>query len=199
MNLLSLFRELICRVLERKKTLIVFAMLYLVFVALGIVFIKTPAIYSYHINLCDRFIDRICYSQQSVILIFIERLAGNAIYLTLLLCSGVHTAGLVLLPVILGYRAYTFGGSLAIFFSVYRMSGVLIVFVLYLPIHLLLDAVFLCATSVSFFRAKRFRFKGDDFTALLRDFILLLVLVAAICLLEMLLLLVVFHPLGNLM
>lgn len=199
MNLFSYFRELICRALERKKTLIVFAVLYLAFIVLGIVFIKTPAIYSYHINLCDRFIDRICYSQQSVILIFLERFAGNAVYLALLLCSGVHTAGLILPPVVLGYRAYTFGGSLAIFFSVYRMSGALIVFVLYLPIHLLLDVVFLCATSVSFSRAKCFRFKGDDFTALLRDFILLLVIVAVICLLEMLLLLIIFHPIGNLM
>ncbi len=199
MNLFSLYRELVARVLERKKTLIILLIAYLVFIILGIIFIKTPAVYYYHINLCDRYVDRVCFSSESVFVIFLERFLGNTVYLLIITCAGIHIAGLALPSFILAYRAYTFGGSLAIFFSVYKMSGVLIVFVLYLPIHLLLDAVFICATTASFSRAKCFRFKKTDFAALFKDFLLLLVIVAAICLLEMVLLLVLFHPIGNLM
>ncbi len=162
----------------------------------GIVFIKTPAIYGYHLNLCDRYVDRVCYSSRSVFLIFLERTAGNALVLLLLLCAGFYVAGLAVTPLIFIYRAYTFGGSLAIFFSVYRFSGALIVFVLYLPIHLLLDAVFLLAIVLSFCRAPRFRFCGDDFKELLFDFLCLLILIVVICLLEALLLAALFHPYG---
>lgn len=199
MNLLFYFRELISRILQRKKTLIVLACIYVMFIVLGILFITTPAIYAYHINLCDRYVDRVCYSNESVFVIFLERLFGNAIYLFMILCAGIHWAGLILPSLVLAYRAYTFGGSLVIFFSVYKMSGALIVFVLYLPIHLLLDVIFMSASTLSFARAKCFRFKGDDFAALFRDFLLLLCIVLAVCFVEMILLVMLFRPIGNLM
>ena len=199
MNFLSLFRELLGRVISRKKTLLAFGVVFLIGVILGMLFIKTPSVYGYHLKLCDRFIDRVCYSDRNVFFIFIERTSGNVLLVGLILCAGLHPVGLILQPVILVYRAYMFGGSLAIFFTVYRMSGALIVFVLYLPIHLLIDAVLLCATALSCARANSFRFCTEDLTALVRDAVFLIVLVAAICFLEMVLLLALFHPLGNLL
>ena len=199
MNLFSLLRDCFSRVFERKITLIVLVCLFFVATVLGVLFITTPAIYSYHLNLCDRFVDRVCYSETSVFLIFLERLAGNCVFVAVILCSGVHVVGLFLPPIVLVYRAYTFGGSLAIFFSVYKISGVLIVFALYLPIHLLIDAVLIGATVLSFSRARCFCFTQEDILGLLRDFLILIVLIAAICLLECILLAVLFHPIGELM
>lgn len=187
------------RVCERKKTLAAFGALFLLSFILGICFIKTPAIYDYHLTLCDRYIDRVCYSQTSVFLIFIERTAGHAFLLALFLIAGLHPAALIFPPAILVYRAYTFGGSVAIFLSVYRFSGALVVFVLYLPIHLLLDVLFLSAISLSCSRACRFRFAKEEFLELFYDFLILFLLTAAICLLEMILLLALFHPLGNIL
>ena len=199
MNLLSFWKETLAEIVARKKTLAVFAALFAVCGVLGICFIKTPAIYGYHLNLCDRFIDRVCYSDRSVILIFFERTCGNALLLCVVLFSGVHPVGLILPPIVLAYRAYSFGGSLAIFFSVYRVSGALIVFVLYLPIHLLIDAVLIGATALSCARASHFRFCKGDLIRLVRDVLLLTAIITIICFLEMLLLLVLFHPLGNLL
>ena len=87
---------------------------------------------------------------------------------------------------------------LTLLFSVYGMTGALICFTICLPVHLLLDLVFLCASSLSCFRAFRFSFCGDDLKELLSDFLFFLALVALICLIEMLLLLTLFHPIGNL-
>ncbi|MDE6059381.1 MAG: hypothetical protein K2G44_04995 [Clostridia bacterium] len=128
-----------------------------------------------------------------------ERFLGNTVYLAIILCAGVHWAGLILPSLVFSYRAYTFGGSLAIFFSVYKMSGALIVFVLYLPVHLLLDVIFISASTLSFGRAKCFRFKREDFLMLLRDFLILLSFVLAVCFVELILLVMLFHPIGNLM
>lgn len=165
----------------------------------GIVFVKTPSIYSYHLNICEKFLDRVCFSSRSVFIIFLERFAGNALILLLLTVAGVHIAGLSVTPAAIVYRGYVFGGSLAIFFSVYQFSGALIVFALYLPVHVLLDSVFLFAVALSFSRAPQFRFCTEDCKGLLCDFLLLLFLVAAVCLLEAFLLLVLFHPVGNLL
>ncbi len=187
------------RAIRRKKTIIALAVLCLISFILGIVFIKTPAAYEYYLKLCDRFIDRVCFSQVSVLLIFVERTVGFTLIVALLLVAGVHPAGLILPPALLVYRFYTFGGSVAIFLSVYRMTGVLIVTVLYLPVHLLIDIVCIAATSLSCSRACRFRFSKDDFCELGSDLVILFALIAAICLLEMLLLLVLFHPLGNIL
>lgn len=199
MGFLHLFRELFFRVAARKKTLVCFGVLFLCGFILGIAFIKTPAIYGYHLRLCDRFVDRVCYSDRSIFVIFVERSFANGLFLILILCSGVHPIGLILPPMLLCYRSYTFGGSIVVFFSVYRMSGALIVFVLYLPIHLLIDLVLIGAAAISCERAFGFQFCQRDFIRLGRDALLLVVCVAVICLLEAVLLLVLFHPIGNLL
>ena len=199
MNLFLFFRDCISRALERKKTLAVFVCIYVFATILGILFIKTPAMYHYHLNLCDRFVERVCYSDRNVFLIFWERACGNSVFLAVILSAGIHPIGCIISPILLLYRAYTFGGSLVIFFTVYRVSGILIVFVLYLPIHLLIDAILLCSASLSCGRASCFCFSKDDFVALLRDFLVLLLLICAVCLLEMILLLLLFHPIGNLL
>ncbi len=36
-----------------------------------------------------------------------------------------------------------------IFFTVYRMTGVLVVFTLYLPVHLLIDCILILAAALS--------------------------------------------------
>lgn len=191
-------RDCFGRALSRKTMLIIFAVCFLVVAILGMS-ISTPAFYDYHLTLCERFVSRVCYSQRSVILIFLERFAGNMLFLALMIASGIHVAALAIPPVVLAYRAYTFGGSIAVFFSVYQLSGALIVFALYLPIHILVDAVLLVSVSLSCARAPRFRFCKEDFKEMLYDFLVLLALIAIICLLEMILLLVLFHPLGNLL
>lgn len=185
--------------MTRKKTMIAFAVLCLVSFVLGIIFIKTPSAYEYYLKLCDRFIDRICFSQVSVVLIFVERTVGFTLIVALILFAGIHPAGLIIPPAVLVYRFYTFGGSVAIFLSVYRMTGVLIVTVIYFPVHLLVDFVCIMATSLSCSRACRFRFSKEDFCELGTDLLILFSLIAAICLLEMLLLLILFHPLGNIL
>lgn len=199
MHPLLLCRDCCARAVSRKKTLICFALLFFAFMICGMLFIKTPAVYDYHLTVCDRFIDRVCFSTRSVFLIFLERAAGNALILLLLSVAGIHIAGLVVTPAVICFRAYTFGGTLAIFFSVYRFTGAIIVFALYLPVHVLLDAVFLLAVSLAFSRAFCFRFCADDWKELLCDFFVLLAFVVAVCLLEAVLLLVLFHPLGNIL
>lgn len=197
MNPLFLCKNTCARVWERKKVLFVYLFAYLCSIILGIVFIKTPAVYRYHLNLCERFVDKICYSDTSVILIFFERTAGCIPVLMLLCVSGVHPAALIFTPAVVAYRGYTCGGSLCIFFSVYRFSGALIALVLYLPIHLLLDAVYMGLCVLSCTRAFRFRFCASDAKELLVDFAVFLAFSAIVCLLEMFLLLVFFHPFGN--
>lgn len=187
------------RALARKKTLGIFAVLCLASFVLGIVFIKTPAAYDYYLKLCDRFIDRVCFSQTSVVIICFERAAGFALIVTLILAAGVHLAGCIFPPAVLIYRFYTFGGSVAIFLSVYRMTGILIVFVLYLPIHLLIDIACLMAAAITYSRACCFRFSKEDWCELGCDFLVFLAVILLISILEALLLLVLFHPLGNIL
>lgn len=187
------------RACERKKTLAVLLAVYAAAFILGIVFVRTPAFYAYHIELCDRYINRVVYSDRSVFTIFLERTAGCALLITLTMCSGIHVVGLIIPPPILVYRAYTFGGSIAIFFSVYKLSGAIVVFLIYLPIRLLTDCILLAAISLTFARAPRFRFAKCDFCDLGFDLLALILAVIAVCFLEMCLLLVIFHPIGNLM
>ncbi len=196
---MSLFfvRDCFERCFERKKTLIVFGAIYLLGAILGMCFIRTPAVYDYHLGLCVRYMDRVCFSDRNIFLIFLERMCGCTLLLALMIASGVHFAALLVPPGILLYRAYTLGGSLIIFFSVYRATGALVVLVLYLPVHLLIDAVLIAATVVSCGRAHRFCFCRTDFTLLGLDFAAFFLLIAAICLVEAVLLLAVFHPIGT--
>lgn len=199
MNLLFCVRECVCRALARKKTLIIFAAVFLLGMIIGLCCIQTPAIYVYHLKICDRFIDRICYSDRSVFLIFLERTGGNLLLLFLFLAAGMHFAALALPPALILYRAYTFGGSLYIFCSVYGASGVLIAFVLFFPIHVAIDLIYLCATTLSCCRAPQFRFGKGEFRELLLDFLVLSLLILLVCLVEAILLAALFHPLGNLL
>lgn len=199
MNPLFCVRECVCRALARKKTLAVFAAVFLIGVIVGLCCIKTPAIYGYHLKLCDRFIDRVCYSDRSVFLIFLERTAGNLLLLSLFLASGIHCAALALPPALILYRAYTFGGSLYIFCAVYGVTGALIAFVLFFPIHIAIDLIFLSATALSYARAPRFRFGNEELRELLLDFLIFAAFVLIICLAEAILLAALFHPFGNIL
>lgn len=199
MDPLSCIRECLFRVIERKRTLLFLILLFLCSTVCGIVFVKTPAMYEYHLRVCDRFLDRVCFSSTDVFLIFLERTAGHAALLALVCASGVHVAALVVSPAVLVYRAYTFGGSLAVFFSVYGFSGALIAVVLYMPVHLLIDAALLCSATLAFGRAPRFRFCAPDLRELFCDFLVGLFVVVCACLFEMTLLFVLFHPLGNIL
>lgn len=196
---MSLFfvRDCLLRAIERKKTLLMFAALFLLSAVLGLCFVNRPAVYYYHINLCGRYVDRVCFSDANVFLIFLKRTAGHALLLLLIVAGGIHPATVVLSASVLVYRAYTFGGSLYILFSVYGMTGALIALILYLPIHMLIDGVFLLGCSLSCGRARCF--SRGNLLELLYDFLVLLALIALICLLEMILLLALFHPIGNIL
>ena len=165
----------------------------------GIVFIKTPAFYEYHLKICDRFLDRVCYSDRSVFIIFLERTSGAALLLLLVLAGGLHPVCLPLPALVLFYRSYTFGGTLAILFSVYAFPGAVVAFALYLPIRLLTDGVLILSAGISLTRAFCFSFCTGDFKELLSDFLFALVLIVLVCLLETVLLSALFHPLGNLL
>ncbi len=195
----SFLREFFGRALERRSTLIIFAILFAAGALLGLCFINTPAAYDFHLENCDRYLRRVCYSDRNVFTIFSERTAGCLLLAALSAISGIHIAALALPSAVLLYRAYTFGGSIRILCSVYRVSGSLVVLVLYLPIHLLIDAVLIVGMALSCARAPHFCFCKRDFCDILCDFGVLAGLMALICLLEMLLLLVLFHPLGMLL
>ena len=110
-----------------------------------------------------------------------------------------HRIGLIFPPLLFAFRGYTFGGCIAIFFSVYKFAGALIVIAFYLTVHLLIDAILFWATALSVDRCRSFCFCRMSFLALLRDAAFFIVLAAVVCLLEMVLLIVIVHPVGNLM
>ncbi|MBR7186280.1 MAG: hypothetical protein IKD43_02175 [Clostridia bacterium] len=192
----TFFRERCFFILEKRRTLLLFGVLFLLGILLGILFIKTPTVYEYHLNLTARFLGEVCFSDRSVFLIFFERTCGNALLLALVLLAGVHFAGLAVPPVVLLYRAYAFGGSLTILFTVYRVTGVLVALTFYLPIHLLVDVILIGATAVSCNRAREFCFCRRDFCELGLDFFAFFMLIAAVCLFEAVLLFAIFHPIG---
>lgn len=196
MNLFFL-KDCFSRVCCRKRTLIILGAVFLAGMILGICFVKTPAFYEFHLNQCDRYLTRVCYSERSVFVIFLERTAGCAVLLAVTLICGMHFVGLAVPVAVILYRSYTFGGQIAILFGVYGVSGSLVALVLYLPIHLLTDALLLFGAALSFDRCRRFHFGKHDFCELALDFAALLLLAAAVCLFEMILLLAIFHPLGN--
>ncbi len=197
MNPFFCFHDCFCRIIKRKKTLLCLLLLFLCSSMCGILFINSPSFYDYHLRICDRFLDRVCYSQTSVFLIFVRRTAGHCFILALIFISGVHPAACVFTPIALIYRGYTFGGCIYIFFRVYRFSGAIVALVLYIPIHLMIDAVLIMGGGLAFSRAGGFRFCKSDGRELLIDFLLFVAIIAAVCLLEAVLLLAFFHPFGN--
>lgn len=196
---LSFFRDCFTRVCERKRILLFVGIFFLIGFILGISFVRTPAFYDYQLNICDRYLYRICFSDRSVFLIFLERTAGCGVLVAVVLFSGIHILGCVVPPAILLYRSYTFGGTVFILFGVYGVSGAIVALVLFLPIHIMVDVVLIAATSVSFGRCRRFRFMKEDFMELLCDALAFFLVVTAVCILESILLLAIFHPLGNLL
>lgn len=186
-------------VFSRKKTLIFLALLVLVFLILGACFVTSPAVYDYHLSICDGFLTDICFSDTNVFVIFLQRTGGCALLLLLILIGSIHPIALLLPIAVLIYRAFTCGGCLYVFFDYYGFTGGMIVCVLYLPIHLCLDAVLVFAATTAFARAFSFRFCANDFLDLLRDALILLLLVIAVCLVEMILLLALFHPIGKIL
>lgn len=195
---LSFFRDCLGRAFEKKVVLIVLGALFAVFMLLGIIFSGAALFYDYLLNQCDRYLYYVCYSDRSVILIFFERTAGGGVLLAVCALAGIHYAALALIPAVLIYRAYTFGGCIAVFFGAFGFSGALVALVLYIPIHLMVDLVLVCCCSVSVSRARLFRFHKQDFFDLMRDFLAFLLIAVAVFLLEAILLLAIFHPLGNL-
>lgn len=190
---------LLSRALERKKTLIFLAIVCVLFTILGLCFVTTPAVYEYHLTVCESFVLDVCYSDTNVFLIFIERLGGCALLIVLILVGGLHPAALILPFAVLIYRAFTFGGSLFVFFDFYGLSGGMIVFVLYLPIHLLTDVLLIALTSAMVGTACRFCLTVSDFCGLLWDFLAALLIAVFIYLAEMILLLALFHPIGKIL
>ena len=165
----------------------------------GIIFIKTPVFYDYHLKLCDRFLDRVCYSDRSVFLIFLERTAGNALLLALVCIGGLHPVCLPLPAIVLLYRSYTFGGTIAVLFSAYAFPGAAVAVALYIPIHLLIDCILFIAAGAALTRAFSFSFCADDRRELALEYLCFLACIVLVCLLEMVLLLALFHPMGNLL
>lgn len=199
MNPFFFVRDCCSRALERKRTLIVLAVLLAVGFILGACFAKNPAMYAFNRRMCTRFVDRVCYSDTSVLKLFLLRTLGHSALILAAIAGGVHPVALALPVVALLFRSFTFGGSVVVLVSVYGAAGVLILVVLLLPVHLLIDALLLLSSSLSFGRAFGFCFCKRDFIALFSDFFSLVLCTAAVCLLEAFLLLAFFHPIGNIL
>lgn len=187
------------RALERKKTMIFLAVLVLLFTILGMCFINTPAVYEYHLSICESFLTDVCFSDTNVFFIFLERTGGCALLAALILAGCLHPVALALPVSVLIFRSFTFGGCLYVFFNQYGLSGAMIVVILYFPIHLITDAVLVVAATVTCGRAFRFCFAAVDLWGLFLDFLTVLCLIAFICLAEMVLLLTLFHPIGKIL
>ena len=187
------------RALERKKTLIFLAAVLVIFTILGLCFVSSPAVYEYHLSVCDSFVLDVCFSDTNVFFIFLSRLGGCALLIALVLVGSLHPVAIILPVAVLVYRAFTFGGSLYVFFDFYGLSGAMIVLILYFPIHLLTDALLLLATSVSIGNAFRFCFTRADVFGLFKDFLTALLCAVFIYLAEMILLLALFHPIGKIL
>ena len=187
-------RECFSRAWEHKRALFCFMLLFFVCAVIGMLVRD-----SYHLQLCTRYLRNVCYTDKSVVVVFFGRFAGCTLLILFLLASGMHRIGLIFPPLLFAFRGYTFGGCIAIFFSVYKFAGALIVIAFYLPVHLLIDAILFWVTALSVDRCRSFCFCRLSFLALLRDAVFFIVLAAAVCFLEMVLLIVIVHPVGNLM
>lgn len=194
----SFFRDIWERISEKKSVPVLFGALFVLGAVFGMCFAAAPEVFPYLERGCSRFLAEVCFTDRNVFVIFLERTAGVGLLLALILLSGVHVAALVLPSVLLVGRAYTFGGSLVVFFSAYRVTGALVVFAAYLPVHLLIDLILLAATCLSCGRAPRFCFCKRDLCDLGKDFLFLFAAGALVLFAEMLLLAVIFHPLGDL-
>lgn len=190
-----LFSEALIKLKERKLIAIAVFSLYLTGLICGLVLANNAPSYDYFCRICDRYMNGFCFSKTNVFLLFLQRMCANVLFLIVFTGCGAHPAALIVLPVSVVYRSYTFGGSLFVFFRVYGFSGMLVVFLLFLPVRLLVDTIYLCEGVFSVHNACYCR--KFDFRRIVRDFLLGVVCLAAVSLLEMLLLLIFFHPIGN--
>ena len=187
------------RAWERKKTLIFLAALVLIFTILGMCFLDSPAVYEYHLSICDSYLTEICFSDTNVFLIFLQRAGGCALLAALILAGSIHPVALLLPIAVLIFRAFTFGGSLYVFFDYYGVSGAMVAIIIYIPNHLLTDALLVITATLTLGKAFHFCFTPSDFWDLVRDFLTILVMIAFIYLAEMILLLALFHPIGKIL
>lgn len=199
MNLFAHFRGCLGSALERKKTLVFVAAVYVLFFIVGACCARSPAMFEYNRNLCARYIDRVCYSDTDVFVLFFTRLLGHGLLFVLVLAGSIHPAAMLFPAAVLLYRSFTFGGSVVLFFAVYGAAGALVVFILYLPIHLLIDVSLLLACSRSCGRCTSFCFCGDDLLVLLLDLLCFVLVAVAVGAVEGLLLAALYHPLGNIL
>ncbi len=197
MNLLFCFQDCLSRIVLRKKTVIVLIIVFLCSTLCGIIFVKTPTFYEFHLRQCNRYLDQVCYSQTNVIVICFRRFFGCLLYILLLTAAGIHPVALIFAPLALVYRAYTFGGSVFLLVSAYRASGVVVLLTIFLPVHILSDVLFLAVATLSFERAFRFRCCADHLRGIATDFLVAAIVGFAICLFEAFLLVALFHPIGN--
>lgn len=193
----SFFFAPFLRAFAHKKMLVAFSAVFLLAFILGICFVTQPAAYDYHLNLCARYVDRVCYSDTNLFLIFFARLGGSALLALLVAAGCIHPVALILPLFVVCYRGYTLGGCIYILFSVYQMTGAVIVFLVYLPVHLLIDGLLLCGWVLAAERAVCFRFCMGDLPEILRMLLFMIAWTAVICAAEAFLLLVFFHPVGS--
>lgn len=190
------FRAFLGRAVQQKRLLVLFFVLFALAFLLGIILAAAKVDYAQHLLRCERYFERVLYSARSVFLIFLERTASGAIVIAVLTACSVHPAAVALPTVLFVYRGYVCGGSVVVFVSAFGLGGVLVGLLLYLPVQLALTALYMLTASLSFSRS--LTFCGRELGALFMQFLCALVLVAAICLAELLLLLVIFRPLGGL-
>ncbi len=192
MRLLYCFQDVISRVLERKRTFIVLISLYLASMLCGIIFIKSSALYEYHLQGVEEYFADVCYGEGSIFWLFCRRFAVKSLFLALFTLFGVHFLAVGFGGVLIVFRGYSLGGCVLLFLSVYRLSGALVLFVLYLPVCLLCDAAYLSFSTLAFQRARSFCFCKEDWRKMLFDFLCGVTVVGCVCLFEAFLLLVLF-------
>lgn len=193
-----LFGDVFARVFERKWVPIALVSLFFCSAVCGVVFVRTPAFYEYQLRILDRFLDRVCYSERSVVAIFFERAAGDALVLLLVTVGGFHPAALAIDAVTVAFRAFHLGGTAAMLFSVYGVPGAYVAFVLYLPVRIPTDAVLLTGAALAVSRAFGLGLCREAPARACADFLVLSLILLLICIFEAILLAAFFHPAGNL-
>lgn len=196
MNLFFTLKNRIHELFERKKAIIILILLFLSSIVCGIVFIKNGEFYQICMRNCSRFVDYVCFSQVSVFKIFLERFLAHLLILSVVLLTGITKITSYLSPVILVYRGFFLGGNCFLLIAVYHFSGILILLLLYLPIHLAVDFLLTVACIHAFDRSKSFYFCKDGLLGLASDLALYAISLLAIHAVETLILFAIFHPLG---
>lgn len=193
---LSYFCDPFFRAWERKKTLFSLAALTLIAFILGACFAFQHAAYDYHAAVCARYLDEAFYAYGSPVLLVLQRFLGYALLAAIFLLAGAHPALLAVPIVLLAARGYLAGGSAAVFVGEYGATGVLVLFTLYLPVKLLSGVVFVVLCTLSFARVAG---RNCDLRGLVSDFPAVLFACFLLCIAELLLMYLLFRPIGNIL